>query len=508
MRAPRDPATTGPQRVVVVGGGVGGLAAAARLRAAGHRVRLLEQSDALGGKLGTHVVDGFVFDTGPSLLTLPHLLDELFAATGPPRDEVLDLQRLEVACRYTFPDGTVLDLPGHAAEVPAALEASLGPGRGAQWERFSARAALIWGATHQAFLESPVTGADLVRLSRRGSDLLTVAPWSSLRGLGAHYLHDDRLRMLLDRYATYTGSDPRRAPAALATVAHAEQRWGSWYVPGGLGRIAEALRERLDDLGVEVSLGTAVSEVLLDGRGRARGVRTAGGAVVDADVVVCNADATQLYDDLLPRSAARRARSRLSRATPSLAGFAVLLALDDPPPAQPHHHVLFAEDYDAEFDAVFGRRGPPRPAHRPTVYVSAPDDPAVVPGPGTGAWFLLANAARHEPATGVDWDEPGLADEHADHLLDTLASRGLDVRHRVRHRTVITPADLERRTMTPGGSIYGTSSNGARAAFLRPANRSPVAGLYLVGGSSHPGGGLPLVLLSARIVADLVGPAH
>ena len=147
---------------------------------------------------------------------------------------------------------------------------------------------------------------------------------------------------------------------------------------------------------------------------------------------------------------------------------------------------------------------------RPTVYVSAPDDPAVVPGPGTGAWFVLVNAPRHDPGGsrggGVDWDAPGLAEAYADRLLDLMAERGLDVRGRVRHRTVLTPADLERRTSTPGGSIYGSSSNGARAAFLRPSNRSPVPGLFLVGGSVHPGGGLPLVMLSARIVADLVGP--
>ena len=130
-----------------------------------------------------------------------------------------------------------------------------------------------------------------------------------------------------------------------------------------------------------------------------------------------------------------------------------------------------------------------------------------VPHARAGAWFVLVNAPRHDPAGGVDWDSPGLAEAHADHVLEVMADRGLDVRDRVTHRTVLTPAELERRTLTAGGSIYGTSSNGARAAFLRPANRSPVPGLFLVGGSSHPGGGLPLVTLSAEIVAGLVGPA-
>jgi phytoene dehydrogenase-like protein len=164
--------------------------------------------------------------------------------------------------------------------------------------------------------------------------------------------------------------------------------------------------------------------------------------------------------------------------------------------------VLFPADYDAEFDAVFG--DPARPVDDPTLYVSAPADPAVRPD-GCEAWFVLVNAPRHGTGPGaLDWRAPGLTERYADRLLDLLAARGLAVRDRVLWSQALSPADLEQRTGAPGGAIYGTSSNGASAAFLRPANRTPVPGLYLVGGSSHPGGGLPLVLLSARIVAGLV----
>ena len=495
-------------RVVVVGAGLGGLAAAARLAARGHDVTLAERSAEVGGKLGTLTRDGFTFDTGPSLLTMPHLLEELFADTGEPLGSVLPLQRLDVACSYRFPDGTLLDLPGSLRDVPPALDAALGRGAGGQWSRFLARAERIWDVTHGPFLESPVSAAGLLALSRRLGDVATVAPWRSLRGLGADHLEDPRLRQLLDRYATYTGSDPRQAPAALATVPYVEQAHGSWYVPGGLHRIAEVTLERARELGVSVLLGAEVAEIRT-AAGRVSGVRLADGRELTADVVVSDADAAQVYGPLLrARTAgAARARRRLRRATPSLSGFVLLLALDDVPHPPAHHRVLFAEDYDAEFDGVFGRGGPPRPVDRPTVYVSAPDDPALVPGPGSQAWFVLVNAPRHDPDGGTDWDEPGLAASYADRVLAVMADRGLEVRPHVRWREVISPADLERRTATPGGSIYGSSSNGARAAFLRPANRSPVPGLFLVGGSAHPGGGLPLVLLSARIVAGLVGPA-
>lgn len=495
-------------RVIVVGAGVGGLAAAVRLRALGHEVTVLEQSAEIGGKLGVLERDGFVFDTGPSLVTLPHVFEELFAATGAPLSEVLELRRLEVAARYRFPDGTLLDMPGRLADIPAALDAALGPGRGAQWSALLRRAEAIWDVTHEPFLESPMSLRTMIGGIATPAQVRTVAPWRTLRGLGRRYLDDPRLVMLLDRYATYTGSDPRQAPAALLSVPWSEQAYGSWYIPGGLGRIATALRDRLLALGGALETGAEVTELSTDASGRVTGAVLADGSRRAADLVVANADARQVYDRLVRTPAARRAAARLRRATPSLSGFVLLLAVDDPPADLPHHTVLFAEDYEEEFDAVFGLRGPLRPVPRPTVYLAAADDPAVVPGPGTGAWFVLVNAPRHAPDEGMDWDAPGLADSYADRILGLMAERGIDVRAQVRHRVLVSPAELERRTATPGGCIYGSSSNGASAAFLRPPNTSPVPGLYLVGGSSHPGGGLPLVVLSARIVAELIGPAR
>ncbi|MGY1689442.1 phytoene desaturase family protein [Geodermatophilus sp. SYSU D01105] len=498
-------------RVAVVGAGMGSLAAAARLAALGHAVTVHEQAPEVGGKLGWYARDGHGFDTGPSLVTLPSVYRDLFAATGGPLEDAVDLVRLDPAVAYRFADGTTLRVPGRLGDVPDALAAALGPGAAAQWSALLARAEAMWRVTEQPFLRSPLAGAaTLARLARSASHVGTVAPWRTLRGLGTTYLRDPRLRTLLDRYATYSGSDPRRAPAVLATVPYVEQAFGSWYVRGGLRRLAEAVAARAVERGAVVRTGCAVERVLVEG-GRAAGVRLTGGEVVPADVVVSGADAAGLYADLLPPSpATRRVRRGLARGTPSLSGFVLLLALRGRTPGLAHHTVLFPEDYDAEFDAVFGVgscRGTPRPVADPTVYVSAPDDPATRPDDDSESWFVLVNAPRHDPAAGVDWDAPGLADRYATRVLEVLARRGLDVRDRVRWCAVRTPADLERDTRSVGGSIYGTSSNGTRAAFLRPGNAGPVPGLFLVGGSSHPGGGLPLVALSAEIVAGLVGPA-
>jgi phytoene desaturase len=487
-------------RVVVVGGGVGGLAAAARLAALGHTVTVCEQAATVGGKLGLEAIGGYRFGTGPSLLTMPHVFRALFADTGAPLEDVLDIVAVDPLVRYRFADGTVLDTSNDSAVTCANIAAALGAGAGEDWRRLLDRAERIWEAVEGPFLSTPVTSVlGLARQAARVRDLATVAPWRTLRGLGRAYLRDPRLRMLLERYATYSGSDPRRAPAALAAVTHAEQAFGGWYVRGGLRRLVEALHERAVEHGASVRTGADVEAVEVAG-GRAAGVRLRGGEYLAADVVVANADAAHVYGDLVTDRRTAGARSRLRRATPSLSGFVLLLGVRGPTSGLAHHNVRYSGDYDAEFDAIFGPR--PHPVEEPTIYVSAPDDPATRPD-GCEAWSVLVNAPRHGP---VDWDAPGLAEAYARSLLDVLAARGLDVRGRVEVQATITPAELERRTRAPGGAIYGTSSNGPGAAFLRPANRSPVRGLYLVGGSAHPGGGLPLVALSAQIVASMIGP--
>jgi phytoene desaturase len=473
-------------RIVVIGAGVGGLTAAIRLAEAGHDVVVHERSGVAGGKLAVYERDGFRFDTGPSLLTLPQVFTDL----------ELRLERLDPVVRHVFADGTVLDSSSTHEVFLERITDAFGAAASADWDRFWHRAARIWNASWRSVLRQPVTPATLLALSWRIGDLAAIAPGRSLRALGRRYLRDPRLRMLLDRYATYTGADPRRAPAALAAIPYAELHFGGWYPPGGLGVLRSALLDRCAALDVEIVLDSPVAAITT-ANGRATGIRLTSG-FVGADVVVSNVDALALYRDLLPTP------GRLTAlADRSLGGFVLLLGVRGETPSLAHHTVYFPSYYDAEFDAIFGSPGQrARPASDPTVFITRAADPGVHPD-GTEAWFVLVNAPRHGTDHGaVDWRRPGLAEAYGRHLLDVLAGRGLDVRDRVLFLETRTPADLADSAGAPGGTIYGTAGG-----LVRPVNRGPVDGLFLVGGSVHPGGGLPMVTLSAHLVADEIGPA-
>ena len=493
-------------RIVVIGAGMGGMAAAARLRVKGHEVTVVEASDTHGGKLGTVRRDGFAFDTGPSLFTIPAVYRDLFLKTGASLEDSVELVALDPGFTYRFADGSTLPMPGAGVgRGAAAMGEAFGGHAAEEWRTLMERAGQMWAVTRHPFLESPLTGArDLIPLPRDLGAVRTVAPWQTLRSMGRRTLGDWRARQVFDRYATYSGSDPRRAPAVLATIPYVEATFGAWHIAGGLRSLGDALATRLDERGVPIRLSTRATRILLSGE-RVSGVEVEGGEVLPADVVVANADASTVYGSLLGDRAPKDPVKRLARATPSLSGFVLLLAVEGRTPGLTHNNVWFPREYDREFDAIFGRE--PGPVDDPTIYACVPDDPAMRPE-GSEAWFVLVNAPRHSdggrvPGT-IDWDAPGRAEAYADHVLARLAGRGTALTGRVLWREVRTPADLERATGAPGGAIYGTSSNGARAAFLRPQNASPIPGLFLVGCSAHPGGGLPLVSISAEIVADLV----
>jgi phytoene dehydrogenase-like protein len=239
------------------------------------------------------------------------------------------------------------------------------------------------------------------------------------------------------------------------------------------------------------------------------GVTLEDGRFISADIVVANADASNVYHHLLSPSAQQQtssARKSLTKATPSLSGFVILQAMSGKTPDFEHHNVFFPENYDDEFDSVFGIGKKPSPVADPTIYICSPNDAKMTPA-GNESWFMLINAPRHDPANGVDWSNSELTASYTNQIHSALSKRGIETSDRIIWQQSITPAELEQNTLAPGGAIYGTSSNGMRSAFLRPENVTKIPNLYLVGGSSHPGGGLPLVGMSAEIVASHIGRA-
>jgi phytoene desaturase len=467
-------AEVAPVKVVVVGAGVGGLVAGIELAAAGCAVTVLEQGDAPGGKCARVSRDGFVWDAGPSLLTMPWVFSDLLAGE-------LDLLRVEPVTQYTFADGSAVELSADLPRATAALEA-LAPGLGTDWVRFLGTCAGMWQAAER-FLSGPPPWPP-----RRGQppgdprDALRVKPWWTLRELARAHTRDPRLRMIIERFATYTGADPRRGPAAAAVAGYVEHAFGAWHPRGGMYELVLALARRLDALGGELRLSTHVERVLVRD-GRARGVATAAGAL-EADAVVADIDPASLHKGARPLYVGREA---------SLSGMALMLGLRGRDGGRAHHEITFPADYDAEFDDVFVRR---RPVRDPTVYVSAPwvTDPGDAPA-DRESLFVLVNA----PSVGAaaDWDAAQAA---------LLARLGLG--ERVEAVVRRGPAELERETGAVGGAIYGVAPHGRLGTLRRPGQRvRGVRGLWRVGGTAHPGGGLPLVALGAATVAHEIGPA-
>ena len=495
-------------KISVVGAGIGGMSAAARLAKQGHQVTVFENSDQSGGKCRTEWFGDYAFDTGPSLLTLPAVFRDLFLKTGKRIEHVLDISPVDPAFNYNFADGSKVTFPNLSnPKTYQEIEKSFGISASQSWRQIIERSEKMWEASRDSFIESELTSIWPLLLRRNLINQINqISPFTSLRSLSEKLNLDPHLKMIIDRYATYTGSDPRSAPAVLLTIAFVESTFGAWHIKGGIGQLSVALEQRCRDLGVDFQFKSLVTKILVE-RNKVEGIVLSDGKIIKSDLVVSNSDAEYTFNSLIGNevSSARGERRKLKSATKSLAGFSLLLGLDNSkskPVDVEHHNVYFPENYDLEFDQIFTQKVP---VTDPTIYLCAPKDSSMVKGADKEAWFVLVNAPRHEPELGWDWKDGG--QEYAQKIISKMDDLGLNVTNRLDFMEYRTPADLENYAMAPGGSIYGTSSNSPVSAFLRARNRSKVKGLFCVGGSAHPGGGLPLVGISAEIVAKAIGKA-
>lgn len=474
-------------RIAVVGAGMGAMAAAARLAVAGHQVTVYERGDTHGGAVRRYARGGFAFDTGPGLLHLPAVYRDLFVKTGrEPLEDRVDLVRVPVTARHVFADGSAAALPNASrGKVIAALDDALGAGAGARWADMLTRARQAWETVRRPLLEEPLREEPASRhllerdgaypvpgrrrllrlplLARRGG-----ASGPTLAEVAEDELHDPRLAAMLCAAAWAYGLDPAKAPASAAVLAYVEDAFGTWYVRGGgMRALADALHDRCRERGVRFCFGSGVAAVR-EKDGRAAGLELADGTAVDADLVVAGGG-----------PAAPGGPQDTGAGTARLT---VLLALRGARPEGTPHRTL-----------VHRAQAPGRP-----LTVLRPDDPALRPDDA------------HETAVLSLPVPPGSlpgrpeAERLAEELLAAADEAGLGLGERLLWHEVRTPADNEAETGAPGGRVPAPALPGAGGAFLHPANQQAAAGLFTVGGWSHPGGGLPAAGMTGAMAAGLV----
>ena len=485
------------ETTLIIGGGIGGLSTAIRLQAAGHRVILLEKNERVGGKMYQIEQDGFRFDTGPSVITMRHVFEDLFATAGRKLEDYLTLEPVDPMTRYFYPDGFVLDATGDMdkmAEQIAKLDKQDIEG----YRNYLDYAAEIHRVTGDVFIyDKPPTLASFAKVPVW--DWLKADPFRTMSSAVNSFIKSPKLRQLLGRFATYVGGNPYLAPATLNVIADVELSGGVWYPRGGIYQIAQALEKLAQEMGVEIRTDCAGKQINTE-NGRATGVTLDDGSTINARLVVSNVDVAMTYNKLLSSADIPQKRiDKMSHYEPSCSGFVMLLGVEGDYKQLAHHNIFFSKDYPKEFESIFKEGIPP---DDPTIYIAITSKTDSNHAPeGYENWFVMVNA----PAVSKRYNWQSEKANYRELVLSKLADYGLDIRDKIRSETILTPIDLQTMSGAWLGALYGSSPNNRFAAFLRPHNRSKdVKGLYFVGGTTHPGGGVPMVMLSAKVTSDMV----
>lgn len=478
-------------KVVIVGAGIGGLAAALRLAHVGLDVTVLERAPYPGGKMRSVPVGSSAVEAGPTVFTMRWVFDELFAECGADLADHVGLEPATILARHAWRAGETLDLMAEPEASEAAIAAFAGARERDGYRRFRARAAEVYATLEGPFIRgerpSPVDLTWRAGLSGLG-DLWRIQPFTSLWGALGDYFTDPRLRQLFGRYATYCGSSPFAAPATLMLVAHVESQ-GVWHVTGGLSRLAHAVAQLAGERGARFRYETSARRIAVSG-GRVVGVDLADGERIPADAVICNADVAGLAEGLLGREAARGADVVPA---PQRSLSAVTLCLSAKAQGFPlaRHTVFFSADYAAEFAQIARGILP----EDPTIYVCAQDrsDAALDPD-GSERLLCLANASARPFS-------PSEIETCVTKMRRRLSASGLTLADTAEPVTT-QPEDFARLFPGSAGALYGRASHGWMASFKRPGARTRIPGLYLAGGSVHPGPGVPMAAQAGRLAVE------
>jgi phytoene desaturase len=485
---------------VVIGSGFGGLAAAVRLGKRGFRVTVLEQLDAPGGRAYVFRQDGFAFDAGPTIITAPFLLAELWQMCGRSFAEEVDLRSLQPFYRIRFFDGTLLDCSNDDAAMAAQIN-RLAPGDLDGYRRFLAASEAIYKVAFERLAHVPFDSwIDMVRLA---PELLRLGSYRSIYSLAASCVKDPRLRFALSFHPLFVGGNPFKTTSVYGLIAFLERLWGVHFPIGGTGRIVDGLVGLVRGQGSEVRYGAKVAEISV-ARGRATGVRLASGESIGADIVVSNADSLFTYGDLIPPRLRRRWTARkIARARYSMSLFVWYFGTNRLYPEIPHHTILVGERYRELLRDIFERKVLADDfslyLHRPTA-----TDPSLAP-PGCDAFYVLSPV----PHLGSSTDWRSAAEPYRQSISRFLSDTMLpDLERHIVTSKIMTPLDFRDRMSAPFGAAFGLAPELTQSAWFRPHNRSEeIEGLYLVGAGTHPGAGIPGVLSSARVLDTVVPDA-